>query len=267
MPDPSQEHRTSLRRSRLPLIALPVLVVAGAVAFFLYQRGSHEPPAQPPSPVAAPEPGGAGTVAGEANLPPPVLDEARIRALLESLSPFDLFRRWLAEGDPVRRWAVVTDNIAEDTSPRRELALFAPSAPFSVASKGGKLVIAPESYRRYDRFADAIAAVDAQTAASVYRALRGSLGAAYRALGYPDRSFDRVTAKALSRLERAPVREGPVEVVDEGGVYLFADRELEGAGDVEKHLLRMGPRNARIVQAKAKEVREALGLAAELRAP
>jgi hypothetical protein len=194
-----------------------------------------------------------------------VLDEARIRGLLESLSPLDLFRRWLAEGDPVRRWALVTDNLAEDTSPRRELALFAPSAPFSVASKQGRVVIAPESYRRYDRFADAIAAVDAQTAASVYRALRGSLGAAYRALGYPDRSFDRVTAKALSRLERAPVRDGPLEVVDEDGVYLFADRALEGAGDVEKHLLRMGPRNARLVQAKAKEIREALGLAAEAR--
>jgi hypothetical protein len=265
MPDPGPDHRTSLRRSRLPLLALPVLVLAGAVAFFLYPRRPHEPPPQPPA-APAPEPTAPGTVAAdEANVPPPVLDEARIRALLESLSPFDLFRRWLAEGDPVRRWALVTDNLAEDTSPRRELALFAPSKPFSVAAQQGKVVIAPEGYRRYDRFADAIAAVDAQTAASVYRALRGSLGAAYRALGYPDRSFDRVTAKALSRLERAPVRDGPVEVVDEGGIYLFVDRDLEGAGDVEKHLLRMGPRNARLVQAKAKEIREALGLAAVAR--
>ena len=32
-------------------------------------------------------------------------------------------------------------------------------------------------------------------------------------------------------------------------------------GQVEKHLLRMGPRNARMLQAKAKEIEGALGLA------
>jgi len=31
---------------------------------------------------------------------------------------------------------------------------------------------------------------------------------------------------------------------------------------VEKHLLRMGPRNERLVQAKARELRDALGLPA-----
>jgi hypothetical protein len=58
----------------------------------------------------------------------------------------------------------------------------------------------PVSFSRRDR-------IDARTAASVYRALRGPLTAAYRALGYADRSFDRSTAKALNRVERAPVRD------------------------------------------------------------
>jgi Protein of unknown function (DUF3014) len=261
MADPSPDHRTSLRRSRLPLLTIPI-VVAGAVAFFLFRPLSPEPPAERPAPATPAEPAPLDTATtAEADRATPVLAEGDIRSLLESLSPLDGFRRWLADGDPVRRWAIVTDNIAEGVSPRRQLALLAPSAAFSVASKAGALVIAPESYRRYDRFADAIAAVDAHTAASVYRALRGPLGAAYRALGYPDRSFDRVTAKALDRLERAPVRDTAVQIVDEGGIYVFAERDLERAGAVEKHLLRMGPRNTRLVQAKAKEIREALGLA------
>ena len=260
MLDPLPERPNPLRRSRLPLLALAIAVVGGA-AFFILKREPHAPPAQDPVAVAPVAP--AEAVTPDASTAPPVLDAARIRSLLESLSPIETFRRWLADGDAVRRWTIVTDNIAEGVSPRRQLALLAPSGPFSVASESGVLVIAPESYRRYDGFADAIAAVDARTAASVYRALRGPLTAAYRALGYPDRSFDRITAKALNRLERAPVRDDRVEVVDEGRIYVFAEGELERLGAIEKHLLRMGPRNTRLVQAKAKEIREALGLAAD----
>ncbi len=262
MVDPRPERPNPLRRSRLPLLALAV-VVAGAAAFFVLRRQSRAPPPEEPVAAAAAAPAPADTVTPDVKTALPVLDAANIRSLLESLSPTETFRRWLADGDGLRRWTIVTDNIAEGVSPRRQLALLAPSKPFSVVSEAGALVIAPESYRRHDGFADAIAAVDARTAASVYRALRGPLDAAYRVLGYPDRSFDRITAKALNRLERVPVRDDGVKVVNEGGVYVFAEPELERLGAVEKHLLRTGPRNTRLVQAKAKEIREALGLPAE----
>lgn len=253
MNEPSPE-RNPLRRSRMPLLAV-ALVVAGAAAYFFLR---HEPVApSADAPIAAP----AEQAAPDAT--PPALDPASVPSTVEALSADGTFRRWLAGGDVARRWAVVTDNLAEGVSPRRPLARFAPSRPFSVVSQAGKLAIAPESARRYDGFAEAISAVDASTAASVYRALRGSLAAAYRMLGYPDRSFDRITAKALNRLERAPVRDDRVEVLEKGGVYVFADPALERLGQVEKHLLRMGPRNTRLVQAKAREIREALGFAAE----
>ena len=45
-----------------------------------------------------------------------------------------------------------------------------------------------------------------------------------------------------------------------GAIYLYADAQLESLGPVEKHLLRMGPRNARLLQEKARELRTALGL-------
>jgi Protein of unknown function (DUF3014) len=53
-----------------------------------------------------------------------------------------------------------------------------------------------------------------------------------------------------------------VEVVDEGGVYAFADAKLEDLDEVEKHLVRMGPRNERLIQAKARELLKSLGLQA-----
>ncbi len=66
--------------------------------------------------------------------------------------------------------------------------------------------------------------------------------------------------RALRRLEAAPVEDGPVHVEQDGKVYAFSDARLESLGPVEKHLLRMGPRNTRMIQAKARELETALGL-------
>ena len=43
-----------------------------------------------------------------------------------------------------------------------------------------------------------------------------------------------------------------------GALYKFAYDQLEAQGPIEKHLLRMGPRNTRLIQAKAREILSAL---------
>jgi hypothetical protein len=160
----------------------------------------------------------------------------------------------------VRRWAIVADNVAEGASPRRQLAQVAPRGPFTVEQRGGATVIAAASYARYDAFGDAVASVDAAALAALYRAVHAPVEAAYRALGYPSAPFEAVVVRALHRIETAPVVDGAVAVRDEGGIFVFADPRLETQREVEKHLLRMGPRNTRLVQEKARELREALGL-------
>jgi hypothetical protein len=192
------------------------------------------------------------------------LTDAQVKARMEALSNDPAYRRWLAAaGEIVRRWAVVTDNLAEGVSPRKALELAAPKGAFRVVQHGGKTFLSPESCARYDQFAGAVASVDAQAFAGAYRAVKPTVEAAYRALGYPSGSLDAVTARALRRLEGAPVVEGEVELVPERGLYLFADPKLEGATQVDKHLLRMGPGNTRLIQGKAREIREARALPAE----
>ena len=159
----------------------------------------------------------------------------------------------------MRRCAVVTDNLAEGVSPRAQLGFLAPAAPFTVAERGGRSVIATASYQRYDGFGDAIASVDVQALAAAYRGVHPVLEAAYRALGYPGASLDEVAAKALRRVGASPVVEGEVAVERQDAAYVFADPRLESRGAVEKHLLRMGPRNTRLVQGKAREIMQALG--------
>ncbi|HTN50808.1 MAG TPA: DUF3014 domain-containing protein [Anaeromyxobacter sp.] len=257
--EPTEERR-KLGKGEWAAIGVAA-VILGALGVLWLRRGPEPapPPAPPPSePAAAAAPGGPVAPSG----PAPALDEARIRELLLAVSTDRLFRKGLELGDVVRRWVIVTDNLAEGVSPRKQLDFLVPAQPFSTTTHGGRLVIAPESYARYDAFGDAVATLDAAAFARAYTELKPVLEPAYRALGYPGASLDRVTARALRRLEAAPVRDGPVALEANAGVYLFADGRLEDLGAVEKHLLRMGPRNTRLVQAKARELEKTLGLTA-----
>jgi hypothetical protein len=253
-----------MSKSDWALVAL-ALALVGAGAWFWLGRGQPAPP--PPAPVAAtPAPAQPAPPAATPAPDPPaaaVTDDQR-RALLEGITSSGLLRRWLTDADALERWAVVTDNLAEGASPRRALAFLEPAKPFAVADRGGAVVIAPESYRRYDAFAEAVAGLDAQAVARAYRGLHGVAQAAYRALGYPGASLDEVTARALRRLAAAPVVEREIVLVPapEGAIWLHADPKLEQLSAVEKHLLRMGPRNQKLVQAKARELLGALGMAA-----
>lgn len=253
---PSRRPPRRLRPGEWIAVVL-ALAVLGAAGWLLLRQKPPAAPAEAPPPPAAQAP---AAPAEPAPAPEPAAGPEDARALLERASADPDLRRWLGEGDLVRLWAVVTDNLAEGVSPREALPFLAPPGKFSVEEAGGGKVIAPASYARYDRFARAVGSIDAAAAARAHRALRGVLEPAYRALGYPDASFDRATARALSRIELAPVREEPVEVVEDEGLFVFADPALERLGEVEKHLLRMGPRNTRLLQTKARELREALGL-------
>jgi hypothetical protein len=269
MIDPSQERppgaagqqapgqQDGLSRSEWVLVALALVIAGGGVAFW-YLRPAPPPPA---AAAALPAPAPPPAPTGPAAAPAPTAMSDATRALLEAISPHPDFRAWLTAGDVLNRWAVVTDNLAEGTSPRKALEPLAPRQPFTVVQRGTLTVIAPASYRRYDRVGDAVASVDAAAFAAAYRALHPVLEAAWRALGDPHGSLDAAATRALRRLAAAPVVEGDVAVVAAGPVlYLFADPAQEALGPVEKQLLRMGPRNARLVKQQAVALLAALQL-------
>ena len=257
----STAKRRPLGKGEWIAIVAAVVMVAAAVFAWMWKPGGPSVPA-PGAPASQ-----AAAAPAAPDGPAPVVADPEARASLEALSTNASFRRWLAAADDVvRRWATATANVAEGASPRKALDVLAPKGAFAVEKRGGRTVIAAAAYARYDELAEAVASIDAAAFARVYRALRPAIEGAYRALGYPGASLDAVTARALSRLEAAPVAEGEVAVTPDRGVFQFADARLEGLHDVEKHLLRMGPKNERVVQAKAKQLREALQLPAEMAA-
>ncbi len=179
------------------------------------------------------------------DLPLPSADQsdARVRELFGPLSP--KLREWLSAPDLLERGAAVLDNLAEDVSPRKQVPFLAPKGAYQ-----------PHRFERYDPFADAIGAVDVHALAAALGAVHPLLEAAYHRLGYPDRALDATLQAALQRIIDAPLADA--EVRPRGQHYVYVDPKLEALGPVEKHLLRMGPRNERIVQDQARALAAAL---------
>ena len=241
-------------------VGIAAIVAAAVVAVGAYLWVRRSPPAAPaPEPVAQQAP----PAPPDAKLPSAEETDARIRAEGAKLSSRPELADWLKQSGLLERWVAVTDNLSEGVSPRKHLAFLAPAKGFRAQQKRNRTFIDPRSYARYDIFADVVASIDAKGFAVLVRDLHPLLQSAYHALGYPNRNVDTVAAQALQRLVAAPVADNPVELTPgKGALYLFADEKLEKQGAVEKHLLRMGPRNTKLIQAKAREIAQALELPA-----
>lgn len=256
--------------SRTPVfIALGVVVVALlGIGGYLLWSGKEAPtvaPAPPPAqPVAEapPTPDAGSDVAPAQRLPPLGQSDVRVRELVGLLSPEPLLQKWLASTeDLVRRFASSVGNIAEGESPRAALSFMAPPGAFQVVERDGRTVIAPESFARYDAVVRVITSLDTQTSAHTYKALKPLIDEAYGEISRPGQRFDQTLSQAIQRMLDTPVPEGDLEVVDTPGVnFTYAAPELEQLSAAQKHLLRMGPANARALQAKLRELQGALAL-------
>jgi hypothetical protein len=256
-------HRTTLKRAGpAPSVVLGALVVVAA-AMFAFRAREDGPSGlmdSPPSSTRfapmvqasiAPMLGGTG-----------LSDPLTVAALLGDVSADRPVRDFLRESDWLRRAILVTEALAAGRVPRDVLRFAAPAGPLAVEQVGRDTVIGPASYHRYDGFADAVGSISPAALRAVFVAVRSSIDSAYRSLGGRSAPFEEVVARALVRVEVAPAGPGDLVVRPEGGRFVFMDPRLEALGDLEKQLLRMGPRNARLVQDKAKEIREELGLSA-----
>jgi hypothetical protein len=245
------------------LVVLGVLVAAG-LGWYALRGGSAPAPVAPPAPPVAqlpPPTQPEATQPTAEGLPPLGQSDARVRELVGALSSAPELQKWLAAEDLVRRFTTAVGNIAEGESPRAALSFMAPPGAFQVVERDGRTVIAPESFARYDAVARVVSSLDAQASARVYRTLKPLIDGAYKEISRPGQRFDQTLARSIQNLLDTPIPEGDLEVVDTPGVnYTYAAPELEQLSAARKHLLRLGPTNARALQAKLRELRGALEL-------
>jgi hypothetical protein len=245
-------------------IGFPMLLAAGAVLavavlgvlFFVFRRPGAQPAAS-----ATPAPAAAATAAPPASATPlPSLEASDdfARGLAQALSTHPELARWLAQNGLVRRLTVVVDNVSNGETPRPHLEFLAPKERFR--ARGGARTSSPDpaSFKGYDGFADAIASVDAGSAARAFQTLEPLFDEAYKELGHPEAGFRKALLRAIRNLVAVPVLRDDVRLVQHATVFRYEDKGLEGLSAAQKQFLRLGPRNVTLLQGKLREVEQAI---------
>jgi hypothetical protein len=249
-------------RRRPPLVPLAVAAVLllGLVGAYLYLRTpSREPAVSSGAPVDQSQRRPAEK-AEQISLPPLDETDPLVRQLIGRLSSHPVVGSWLATDGLLLNFSVVTMRIANRESPAKELGRMGPVGVFRPRTAREDLFVDPSSYRRYDRYAAAVSALDARGVARLYETLKPRINDAYRRMGPPTGDFDPVLEQAIVQLLAVPIVDGDIELVPSGIVYAFLDPKLEELSPAQKHLLRMGPQSVQAIQGKLREIADYLAI-------
>ena len=255
------------RASRAPLwiTAALLLLAAAIVAGVWYVRSRAANAArtgagQSIAPVQSEVREPLGPAVEPIELPPLVLTDPLVRELLGKLSSSPTLAAWLATDGLIRAFAVSVENVADGMSPAKHLRVLAPRAPFKTVTEGRTITIDPASYSRYDGIANAAASMDPAGLARVYSMLKPRLAEAYAELGHSGSELDTAVERAIVRLLQTPVVDGPVTLRSRVLSFKYEREDLEALTAAQKQLLRLGPRNQRIVQDEIRAIARELGI-------
>ena len=247
-----------------PIAAVAVLLVALAALWYYGTRDTFpSPPATAARPVEqttvelphrAAEPG------DQIDLPPLDQTDALMRTLVGALSSHPAVAAWLTTNGLIRNFTVVVANIADGETPARQLAPLKPKGAFVTRTASGATWIDPVSYRRYDAIADAVDGLDARGVARLYATIKPRVDDAYHDLVGAQGDFDQTLEKAITMLLKTPVVDTDVQLITGKMSYAYANPDYEALTEAQRQLLRMGPRNVKIVKAKLRAVAGFLGI-------
>jgi hypothetical protein len=246
------------------LIGLVVAVVIAAGAYFFFTRRAAPSNASVPSTTsAAPAPKAAADDFEHIDLPPLDDSDALVRQRIGVLSSDRLVAAWLGTRGLIRNFIVVVENISHGMNPSRHLRVLKPGGEFRVITRGSQVVIDPRNYDRFSPIEQAATSIDARSAGRLYQSFKPLLQTAYDELGNQE-SVDRAVERAIAGLLQVPAIDGDIRVeqTGEGIGYEYADDRLEALNGAQKQLLRMGPKNIRIIQAQLRTFAATIGIPA-----
>jgi len=181
-----------------------------------------------------------------------------IRTLVARLSSHPQLAEWLVTDDLMRRFTTAVEMVAGGSSPVDELGFMKPHTPMVVQRVDSQLIISPGSYSRYDVAAEVFASIDIDGTVELLRRLQPTVEQAHRRVAWSSPAFEDRLLDAIDHLLAVEVPDGAIEVEAGALTYRFADPALESLSDAQRHLLRMGPHNARRVQGTLRKLRRAL---------
>ena len=246
-------------------------VAVGVIVLMAAAGGVYFKTKASPSPVAAPtqpalpetvETRPALTAAPSPTLPNLEESDDWARKNAAGLSADPRFPSWLAVSDVLSRWVGAVNIVAAGRVPVDGLSFLRPRRKFKVVEKGGRVLIDPRSFERYNVFAEVFASLNTAAVAQFFRLARPLIDAAWSNLGENRGGILDGVARAAAELLAAPTVDAsaPLRPCEKAINYCYVDENLEQRSLAQKQLMRMGPRNQGLIQAKIRDLTRVLGV-------
>ncbi|MFS1425330.1 DUF3014 domain-containing protein [Shewanella sp. 10N.286.48.B5] len=162
----------------------------------------------------------------------------------------------LVKKDIARQFVVFVDNMAQGEVIRKASPLKGPKDKFTVSEITNKTYLNPDSYHRYDLYANMVSDMNDEQLINTYKELMPIFDEAFAELGYSDMSFDERMQQAFEMILSAPIIEDPIELSSISVNYQFVDPKLEALPNVQKFMVRMGPENSRKIKTAIRKLQQ-----------
>lgn len=183
--------------------------------------------------------------------------DALLREEITGISP--ALAEWLNTDQLIRKYVVIANDFSQGLRLEKHLNFLKPDQPFAVDQDNGSPIMSANGYRRYDRLAAGITALDVPVTLAVYKKFRPLLLLVFKEFSYPpEHNLEDIFTKAAAIILAAPVIDGKLALVRHASQYKFADQQLEAFSPIHKQMLRMGPENTRMIQDKLRLLVEGL---------
>ena len=276
----SQEDRItpqdkSSSTNAVTIAAIAILAIVAIGAYYYFSDSTQDVPAPPPvvtAPVVVPEVLPAEPLPTVSLPEPEIIDEPTapvtpstlpeiiepLPALAESDDYIEQKTLAVTQGmaiapliikkDMARQFVVFIDNLAQGELVRKASPIKGPEQKFVAIDIGTKIYLNPDSYHRYDIYADMLTKLNGKELVTTYQTLSPLFEEAFVELGYSDINFDARMQQAIKSILAAPTIEDPIELSSVSVNYKFVDPNLESLPNAQKLMLRMGPENSRKVK-------------------
>ena len=192
--------------------------------------------------------------------PPITADTAdeEARRVVDNLNAGKPAAQFVAGDYVVERAVALADHLRRGEVPYTLIPVSRPKQPFKILDDGLRVTIHPDSFERYDPFAQWIDGIDAEALVATYRKFSTVAAGALSAMGVTDVSINKVALAAVTEVISVPNVDLSAELMKQEANWVYVDPELEAMPALHKQIVRMGPINMELVQSKAREIRGAL---------
>jgi hypothetical protein len=184
--------------------------------------------------------------------------DAYARETIGSVNGGKALAQFVAGDYIVERAVAIVDALRRGEVPYKLLPVGRPSKSFPISDDGLRVTMDASGFSRYDGFAQWVAGIDVIAIVELLNDYEQIATEALSRMGVGDFDIRSAVLAATTEILATPIEPHSAELMKREANWVYMDPELEALSALQKQVLRMGPENAEIIQAKARELRGAV---------